>query len=70
MTEAMAQTGVNERQLRLWFGEQTITSAETRGLALRGETETAGLPNTAVDVLEGQHIIRADVRACARWYRD
>ena len=40
----------------------------TRGLALQGKDETAGLPNVAVDVLEKRHLIRADVRAGARWY--
>ncbi|MBN2394416.1 MAG: hypothetical protein JXR84_27020 [Anaerolineae bacterium] len=68
MRAAMAATDVNERQLRRWFGEQLITQAETRGLVLRGDVETAGLPNAAVDALEAQHIIRAETRAGARWY--
>ncbi len=59
---------VSERQLRRWFGEQLITPMQTRGLALRGECETAGLSNAAVDILERQHLIRADVRAGTRWY--
>ena len=62
------ETGVGERQLRQWFGEQLITPMSTRGLALRGVEDTAGLPNPAVDVLERQHLIRGDVRAGARWY--
>jgi WD40 repeat protein len=61
-------TGVGERLLRRWFSEQLITPMATRGLVLRGETETAGLPNQAVDILEDQHLIRADRRAGARWY--
>ncbi len=59
---------ITERQLRRWFSEQLITPIKTRGLALRNPTETAGLPNAAVDFLEAQHLIRADVRAGARWY--
>jgi uncharacterized repeat protein (TIGR01451 family) len=61
---------VTESQLRRWFGEQLITPQGTRGLAFRDEKvqETAGLPNAAVERLEDQHIIRATVRAGARWY--
>jgi hypothetical protein len=62
------ETDVGERQLRQWFGEQLITPMSTRGLALRGVEDTAGLPNPAVDVLERLHLIRGDVRAGARWY--
>jgi WD40 repeat protein len=65
---AMQESGVGERQLRRWVGQQLITPMSTRDLAMRGPEETAGLPNAAVDVLEGQHLIRADVRAGARWY--
>ena len=60
--------GVSERQLRRWFGTQLITPLDTRGLALRGTSETAGLPNAAVDLLENRHVIRADVRAGSIWY--
>jgi hypothetical protein len=34
---------------------------------LQETQETAGLPNAAVGVLERQRLIRADVRAGARW---
>ena len=59
---------LSERRLRHWFSEQLITPMRTRGLALQGKDETAGLPNVAVDVLEKRHLIRADARAGARWY--
>jgi hypothetical protein len=61
---------VTESQLRRWFGEQLITPQGTRGLAFRDEKaqQTAGLPNAAAELLENQHIIRAVVRAGARWY--
>jgi WD40 repeat protein len=68
LSRCVQETGVRERQLRRWFGEQLITPMGTRGLALRGEGETGGLPNEAVDSLEGQHLIRAEARAGARWY--
>ncbi|CAG0931852.1 putative serine/threonine-protein kinase PkwA [Thermoflexales bacterium] len=59
---------VRESQLRRWFGKQLITPMQTRGLVMRGSTETGGLPNPVVDLLETHHLIRADVRAGARWY--
>ncbi|MGC9395145.1 MAG: eIF2A-related protein [Anaerolineae bacterium] len=62
------ETGVSDRQLRRWVGTQLITPVPTRGLVLRTEVDTAGLPNAAVDVLEGKHLIRAEMRAGARWY--
>jgi hypothetical protein len=34
----------------------------------RGRDSTGGIPNAAVDALENQHLIRAEVRAGARWY--
>ncbi|MDY7078293.1 MAG: WD40 repeat domain-containing protein [Chloroflexota bacterium] len=68
LVRCVQETGINERKLRHWFNEQLITPIQTRGLALRAEHETGGLPNPAVDILEAQHLIRADVRAGARWY--
>lgn len=59
---------VKERRLRHWFSEKLITPMQTRGLALRGRDETAGLSNAAVEVLEHHHIIRSEMRAGARWY--
>ena len=58
----------HERKVRAWVGTQLITPVGTRGLALRGAAETAGLPNDAVDVLEDLHLVRPEVRAGARWY--
>ncbi len=68
LARCIRETGVSERDLRRWFGGQMITPMQTRGLVLRGEHETGGLPNPAVDVLNAQHLIRADARAGARWY--
>jgi WD40 repeat protein len=59
---------VREGQLRRWFGQQLITPMQTRGLVMRGSTTTGDLPNPVVDLLEARHLIRADVRAGARWY--
>jgi WD40 repeat protein len=65
---AALETGVHEREVRRWFRSQLVTPMHTRGLALRGPQQTAGLPNPTVDVLEDRHIIRAEIRAGARWY--
>jgi hypothetical protein len=61
------ETGVDERDLRVWFEQSLITPARTRGTVYRGTDETGGLPNHVVDILENQHIIRAELRAGARW---
>ncbi|MCA1647390.1 MAG: hypothetical protein LC797_18665, partial [Chloroflexi bacterium] len=62
------ETHIGVGRLRKWFETELITSGGTRGLVYRGAQRTAELPNTAVDALEGQHLIRAETRAGARWY--
>lgn len=68
LAEIVQQAGVNERQLRRWFTRQLITPMKTKGLVVRGEAETEGLSNLAVDILEQRRLIRVQVRAGARWY--
>jgi hypothetical protein len=65
---AAKKSGVTERALRRWFGERLITPAGTRGLAFRGEKETEGLTNEAVDIMDHCHIIRTDLRGGNPWY--
>lgn len=65
---AQADTGVSQKQLRRWFGNELITPMQTRGLVLRGPETTGALPNPAVDVLSRSYIVRSEVRAGARWY--
>lgn len=60
--------GIKEKDIRNWFGMQVITPAGTRGTVFRGKTHTGTLSNTAINILEDQHIIRAEIRAGARWY--
>lgn len=62
------RTGVPENKIRRWFERDLITPAGTRGTVFRGQEETRGLPNAAVDVLENLHIIRGEVRGRGRWY--
>jgi WD40 repeat protein len=65
---AQSGTGVEEGDLREWFDKELITPAGTRGTVFRGEERTGKIPNSAADVLEDQHIIRAEMRAGGRWY--
>jgi len=65
---AIQETGVDESDLREWFEQSLITPARTRGTVYRGSEETGGIPNYVIDILEQQHIIRAEFRAGSRWY--
>ena len=68
LSSTVQQTQVREGKLRDWLERDLITPMGTRGTAYRGAESTGGIPNAAVDVLEGQHLIRAERRAGARWY--
>lgn len=65
---AATASGVRQRRIRRWIADSVITAGGTRGTVYRGATETEGLPNAAIDVLENQHLLRAEWRAGARWY--
>jgi hypothetical protein len=64
----VSATGVDEAELRDWFESQLITSAGTRGLVFQDRERTGDIPNAVIEVLEGQHLIRPEVRSGARWY--
>ncbi len=66
--QVMQQIAVDEYTLRSWFESAILTPAGTRGTVFRGQDQTAGLPNAAIDVLEKSYLIRAEARAGARWY--
>lgn len=66
--ETSERTRVEEDSLRGWFDSKLITESGTRGLVFRGENTTGGIPNSAVDVLEELHLVRAEVRGMDRWY--
>ena len=68
VTDAARAASVSEAAVRRWFNQELITPAGTRGLVLRGRGYTGRLPNQAVDVLEGYHLIRSEDRGGARWY--
>lgn len=59
---------IRESQLRDWFEHKLITPAGTRATVYRGRSDTEGIPNRAVDMLENLYLIRGQFRAGARWY--
>ena len=60
--------GVSEIDLRNWFERKLITEAGTRGSVCKGKNDTDGIPNTAVKILEDEHMLRGEMRAGAQWY--
>ncbi len=67
VNRALPLAGMDEEALRQWFETSLITPAGTRGTVYRGVQETAGVDNTAVQILEDMHIIRGEIRAGSRW---
>lgn len=68
VSQVVQATKIKEAVLRDWFARTLITPAGTRGTVYRGQVETGGISNQAIDLLENQHIIRGEWRAGARWY--
>ena len=68
LQEAVEVAKLREGEVRRWFSERLITPKGTRGLIMRGEETTGGLPNEAVDKLVDRHLIRGEDRGGARWY--
>lgn len=68
ISRVMKQTGVPELQLRSWFEQHLITEAGTRGTVYQGVEQTAGLDNDIVQLLAGQFLLRAEIRAGGTWY--
>jgi WD40 repeat protein len=65
---AAAKGAIAEEVLRDRLEESFITSIGTRGTVVSGATETARIPNDAIDELERRHLLRAEWRAGARWF--
>lgn len=68
INNTVQQTKTSEIALRRWFEKELITEAKTRSTVYYGRTQTAGLDNNIVRVLENQFLIRSDSRAGGRWY--
>jgi hypothetical protein len=65
---ATERARVNQPRLRRWVRDELITPGRTRSTVYQGATETAGVPNAAVDALEDKRLVRAEERAGAKWY--
>jgi tetratricopeptide (TPR) repeat protein len=65
---AARQGHVSHAKLRKWFEHSLITPAGTRGLAYKPRAGVPGIPLRATDILESDYVIRAEMRAGARWY--
>lgn len=66
--QAVTPEACSQRQLRTWFQQELITPIGTRGLVFRGQQETAGVPNAAVDVLDDVYLLRRVRRGDDVWY--
>lgn len=68
VTSASEKAHVSDRELRLWLEQHFITPGGTRNTVYATRHRTAGMPNSVMEELEAQHLIRAEWRAGARWY--
>jgi hypothetical protein len=57
-----------ESRLRARFGKTFVTPMGTRGTVYWTREETGGIPAAAIEELDARHLIRAELRAGARWY--
>jgi cell wall-associated NlpC family hydrolase len=65
---AAARGNLKGDELRERFATAFITPLETRGTVYWTPTTTAGMPAEAIEEMDRRHLIRAEVRAGARWY--
>ncbi|MET0594116.1 MAG: hypothetical protein ABW133_15555, partial [Polyangiaceae bacterium] len=68
LRDCIANTGVDEAQLRGWFESQLITPGRTRGMAFKQGSDVAGLRLAVVEYLEERYVVRAENRSGGRWY--
>ena len=62
------ETGISERTIRDWFEYKLITEQGIRGQVLMGLGQSDGLDNTAINLLEDAHLVRAEKRRGATWF--
>jgi WD40 repeat protein len=65
---AAVSAHVGEDVLRGRFERAFITPMGTRGTVYWSAGETAGVQSAAIEELDARHLIRAELRAGARWY--
>ncbi|MFQ5544002.1 MAG: hypothetical protein ACE5FY_06580 [Nitrospiria bacterium] len=62
------RSGAKEESVRRCFDQAFITHSKTREMVYKGETETGGIPNEAMDFLVEGHLVRREERAESTWY--
>ena len=68
MSAAATASRMPEDSLRERFAQAFITPAGTRGTVFWTREETGGIRGGAIEELDARHLIRAELRAGARWY--
>jgi tetratricopeptide (TPR) repeat protein len=66
--DAAVEITHDEQQLRNWCEQHLITRTGTRNTIHKETETTGGIPNSAIEVLESRHLIRAERRPTGRWY--
>ena len=61
------ETGMEEAQIRRWFGEKLIDPSRIRTQVIRTRKAAGGLATRAVDLLLNEHLIRSERVRGARW---
>jgi hypothetical protein len=59
---------MKEHSLRERFVHDFITPMGTRGTVFWTREQTGGIPAAAIEELDSRHLVRAELRAGARWY--
>src|SRR3954452_3530795 len=65
---AAAAARMSEDSLRERFEHDFITPMGTRGTVFWTREQTGGIPAAAIGELDSRHLVRAELRAGARWY--
>ncbi len=64
---AQPDVTISERQLRAWVDRELITEAGTRSIVYQSATDTGGVPNAIVRLLQDRFLLRAELRAGGTW---
>jgi hypothetical protein len=64
----VAETGVEEREVRRWFDEHLITKQGFRGHVLEEPERSGDLDNRAIKILVDEHVVRKEAWQGRSWY--
>ena len=68
IAQTIANADIDERTLRSWIERKLITPAGTRSTVFRGGQRAEGIPNSIIDELVNQYVIRGESRGGGHWY--